>query len=183
MAADGTWQLTNMDVSALNDGTITFTATTTNAIGHSAQSSISATKNTLGANSLSGRVFVDSNGNGQYDATEPTLAGITITVTGVDPQGNPIPSQTATTDADGTYSFTNLPAGTYSIVEAQPAKLVGTAAHVGSLGAPPRQLDLGNRVAGRKHGFRLRFPRDWPGRFGHLDTTLSGVDAASSTNI
>ncbi|MFZ1983427.1 MAG: SdrD B-like domain-containing protein [Desulfatitalea sp.] len=75
----------------------------------------------LQAASLSGRVYFDANLNSSYDAGE-ALAGVTITLTGMDDQGTAVNS-VATTQADGTYSFTDLrPSnGTgYTITETQP---------------------------------------------------------------
>ncbi|MEI7688156.1 MAG: SdrD B-like domain-containing protein, partial [Planctomycetota bacterium] len=68
------------------------------------------------AATVSGRVFNDVNRNGV-----PTLgSGIGgVTVTLVDSNGATV--GTTTTAADGTYSFTNVFPGNYTIVEAQPA--------------------------------------------------------------
>ena len=62
---------------------------------------------------LSGYVYIDANGNGKYDANEG-LPNVTMTL------GGPIQA-TATTNDDGYYEFTNLPAGAYVITEKQPA--------------------------------------------------------------
>jgi uncharacterized repeat protein (TIGR01451 family) len=65
--------------------------------------------------SISGLVFADCNGNGQVDAGESGIEGVTITLNG--PSGTLI----ATTDATGHYQFTDLMAGVYAITESQPA--------------------------------------------------------------
>ncbi len=71
---------------------------------------------------LAGRVCVDINNNG-CEASEPPLAGVTITLTGTSIGGLVINS-IAITATDGTYSFANLPtpngAG-YSLTETQPS--------------------------------------------------------------
>lgn len=61
---------------------------------------------------LSGLVFFDVNYNGSFDADEIGLAGVTVTL--VDATGEVV--GTTTTAADGTYRFTNLPAGSYTVV-------------------------------------------------------------------
>jgi hypothetical protein len=59
--------------------------------------------------SIQGRKFEDANGNGVSD-DDPGLAGWTITLSN---------GQTAVTDANGYYSFMNLPPGNYTISETQ----------------------------------------------------------------
>jgi len=59
---------------------------------------------------LSGTVCVDSDGNGVCGGTEPGVAGVTITLSGTTAAAadvcTVIPSCTATSDANGDYSFT-----------------------------------------------------------------------------
>lgn len=64
--------------------------------------------------SISGMKFNDLNGNHKKDANEPGLAGWTIVLRGP----NHV-TQTAVTDANGAYSFTNLLAGNYMLTEVQ----------------------------------------------------------------
>ncbi|EIK55438.1 SdrD B-like domain-containing protein, partial [Corynebacterium diphtheriae] len=58
-------------------------------------------------------VWIDENGNGIQDDEEKGLAGVTLKLYGpngeavTDVNGNPV--ETATTNADGKYSFKNLP--------------------------------------------------------------------------
>jgi uncharacterized repeat protein (TIGR01451 family) len=64
---------------------------------------------------LSGRVYVDANANGQMDAADAAgLAGVKITAAG------PAGMFWTLTDASGGYSFSNLPAGTFTVTENQP---------------------------------------------------------------
>jgi hypothetical protein len=65
-----------------------------------------------------GTAFEDLNGNAIFDAGEPPQAGIQVFL--VDAATN-AGKASATTAADGTYSFTNLPQGTYRIFAAFPA--------------------------------------------------------------
>lgn len=75
---------------------------------------------TVQNSTLSGRVYEDLNGSGQPDAGEPGIAGVTLTLTGTDAQGNAVPPMTVVTDASGNWSFT-VPPGTYTVTETQPA--------------------------------------------------------------
>jgi len=57
-------------------------------------------------------VWVDENGDGIQDPGEPGIAGVTVTAT------NPVTGDvlTTTTDANGGYIFTDLPAGKYDVL-------------------------------------------------------------------
>ena len=72
-----------------------------------------------GTASLSGSVFVDRNFSTQRDEGEG-LGGVIIQLQGVDDLGNTV-VMTATTAADGSYTFSGLRAGTYALLETQPA--------------------------------------------------------------
>ncbi len=65
--------------------------------------------------SVHGFVFQDLNGNG-VNNLEPRLSGWTIRLNGVDGQGNPVSTTTATV-VNGEYSFTNLAPGVYTVSE------------------------------------------------------------------
>ena len=66
---------------------------------------------------ITGKVYVDQNANGVIDAADTTgLAGVTIRAVG------PTGTFTTTTAADGSYSFVNIPAGSYTVSQpTQPA--------------------------------------------------------------
>jgi hypothetical protein len=64
--------------------------------------------------SLSGYIYVDFDQNGMHDAGEDGVAGVTVTLTGTDVNGNSV-SLTAVTDDNGYYSFLGLAAGTYQL--------------------------------------------------------------------
>ncbi len=84
--------------------------------------------------SLSGYSYVDANGNGKFDSGETPLAGVSVALSGTDDLGNPV-SQSATTAADGSYSFTGLRPGTYALSETAPTGYVAGTAAAGSQGA------------------------------------------------
>lgn len=76
--------------------------------------------------SIDGSAFTDLNGNGQLSTGDPTLAGRTVFIdrdgTGVPDANNP----STVTDTSGNYTFTGLPAGTYTVREALPANASAT---------------------------------------------------------
>ena len=67
---------------------------------------------------ISGRVYDDKNCNGQRNAGDIGIGGVTLTLT---------PGAVVTlTAADGTYSFSGLAAGTYVVTETDPAGYCST---------------------------------------------------------
>ncbi len=73
-----------------------------------------------GLSSISGSVFVDDDNDGFFDAGEYGLPGVTIMLTGTDTTGAAVARMTQT-NAQGLYSFVDLPSGTYEVSELQPA--------------------------------------------------------------
>lgn len=69
---------------------------------------------TVVASSIGDRVWNDSNKNGIQDPTETGIGGFKVKLHGVDTDGNSV-TETTTTAADGSYSFTNLAAGVYQV--------------------------------------------------------------------
>jgi hypothetical protein len=67
-------------------------------------------------NTISGFKINDLNGNGKQDAGENGLPGWKIQLIGIVPETVDINKQT-TTDDQGFYSFEDLPAGMYLLVE------------------------------------------------------------------
>ncbi len=84
---------------------------------------------------LSGQIFLDYNNNGSVDnPPDHGIGGQTVKLSGTDINGNAV-TATATTANDGSYSFTGLPAGTYTINQpSQPAGTTNGTASPGSTG-------------------------------------------------
>ncbi|MCC2973648.1 SdrD B-like domain-containing protein [Massilia sp. IC2-476] len=88
--------------------------------------------------SLGNRVWVDANANGQQDAGELGVAGVTVTLTGGGLDGVVATTAdntvvTTTTDAGGNYLFKDLAPGTqYQVTFGKPADMLFTRKDVGS---------------------------------------------------
>lgn len=100
--------------------------------------------------SIGGTVYVDRNNNGARDDGERLLAGVVITLKGVDDFGATV-VRTTTTDSNGNYLFDQLNSGMYMIIESQPAPYrdgrdsVGS--HGGYLGEEPGPFVVPNDVS------------------------------------
>ena len=64
--------------------------------------------------SLSGNVFADTTGSGTPGNGNAGLAGMTVTLTGTDSNGNAV-NMSVLTDSNGNYTFTGLMPGTYTL--------------------------------------------------------------------
>ena len=69
--------------------------------------------------SISGHKWNDKNRNGKKDSGELPIAGVTIKLVGTTVTGQAVSKQT-TTGADGSFSFTGLEAGAYTVSEEVP---------------------------------------------------------------
>jgi hypothetical protein len=87
----------------------------------------------LAPSSLAGFVYLDRNNDGIKQATEHGIAKVLVTLTGQDDLGHAV-TLTRRTAADGSYSFTGLRPGSYSIKIAKPANYLTGKNTVGSLG-------------------------------------------------
>jgi hypothetical protein len=83
--------------------------------------------------SLSGTVYSDVNRNGVFDGGDLPLAGVTLNLSGTSDQGQQI-TGVQQTGPDGSYSFSGLRAGNYTISEQQPAGFLNGTNVAGSLG-------------------------------------------------
>lgn len=79
---------------------------------------------------LSGNVYFDANNDGVFDADESGIGGVTIELVG------PV-TVTTTTAADGSWSFSNLPPGDYTVSEVQPGGWTDGLDTVGTVGGVP----------------------------------------------
>lgn len=67
------------------------------------------------ASSVGDYVWIDANADGVQNVDESGAAGVPVSITGIDVDGNSVSAST-TTDATGHYLFENLPSGTYTVV-------------------------------------------------------------------
>ncbi|QDV25671.1 Large cysteine-rich periplasmic protein omcB precursor [Aureliella helgolandensis] len=120
-------------INATATGTLTNTATVTGTETDTNTSNNSASQTTAVAvpKSISGVVYVDMNRNGINDAGDQMLPGVTVVLTGTDITSATI-NQSATTDANGAYIFSNLLPGTYTVTQTQPAGYQDGAANAGT---------------------------------------------------
>ena len=104
--------------------------------------------------SLTGSVFADINGNASRDVGEPGLGGVTVILSAGSGESA---TQNATTVADGTYSFANVPVGknNVTVLPAQSTSAVGATSFVVTVAAgdanvvaPPVGLRTSGRAAG-----------------------------------
>lgn len=99
--------------------------------------------------SISGRVFEDRNGNGAPDAGEPGVPGVTLKLAGLSGQ------RTAATDASGSFQFTDVAPGAYTVEETDPTGYVSTTPNLRSIHLPPGGslgLSFGDQPAGTVSG-------------------------------
>ncbi|MBN8513232.1 SdrD B-like domain-containing protein [Accumulibacter sp.] len=89
------------------------------------------------AASLGDHVWSDLDGDGQQDAGEPGVAGVTVELYACDANGQPTGSAlaSATTDGSGNYSFTGLKPGDYAVKFITPTGYTLTSANVGADGS------------------------------------------------
>lgn len=97
--------------------------------------STGSTNNNFGEilSSLAGTVYLDRNGDGSLQSGEPGIGGVTVQLTGTDLSGS-VYEMTITTNPDGTYLFSDVPAGNYGVIETQPAGYADGAETIGSEG-------------------------------------------------
>ena len=114
-----------------------FVSTTPNEVSISMAADGAATANfgDQPAGTISGRVFVDTDGNGVQDRGETGIGGIIIWL--IDSGYHSVVARKATA-GDGTYVFTGVEVGSYSVVkEADPEGFVGTTTSVVSIVVTP----------------------------------------------
>ncbi len=139
--------------------TETFTYTIDDGTGETATATVTIDVVGFTPSTLSGTVFIDSNGNGRYNSAEKGIGGFEVTLRGVDMFGESV-SLATNTSGDGSYSFTNLVPGDYTIRSKQPVFLLDGAERIGTQGGSANVNDqlsvsIGNTggVSGRNNNF------------------------------
>jgi hypothetical protein len=103
-------------------GTETFTYTITDEGGVTKTATVTMTVTaSTSTGVISGFVYFDADNDGVKDTGETGVPGVLITLTSTSSGTNV--TRTAITKNDGSYSFAALPAGTYKVVESQPAAM------------------------------------------------------------
>ena len=122
---------TNTSVAGeVRSGTITITTggePDTAADGDNTNGNLTLDFGLKGTGSIGNFVWNDLNGNGIQNSDEPGLEGVLVTLK--DNAGNTV--ATATTNANGAYSFANLAPGTYSVTFTTPLNFVASPANQG----------------------------------------------------
>lgn len=136
--------------------------------------------------SLTGGVYIDANDDGVRQPGESPLPGVTVTLSGTTLDGadicalraslTPSLSCTVTTGADGSYRFDDLPAGTYTLVETQPADYADGRESAGTPGGTVNNGTFGPGAATNTiAAIPLAAGQDGAGYdFGERATTISG---------
>lgn len=107
---------------------------------------------------VGGQVFVDSNSNGRRDAGETAVPGVQISLTGTTTANQPV-SLSATTDANGSYTFFQVQPGTYQLSRGDVAKVLLGLGHAGNLGGTPSGPTVSTITVGQGQvGLNYNFP-------------------------
>ena len=124
-AADGSYRFANLPA-----GDYSIVETQPNGYGSSTPNTLAVTLPLAGltrenfsetTSSLAGSVYLDANNDGSRESGESGISGVTVTLTGTDANATPV-NLTATTASHGSYRFTGLLSGSYTVTETQPAQ-------------------------------------------------------------
>jgi Ca2+-binding RTX toxin-like protein len=131
-----------------------------------AQNSLSGVAGSIDAglvqrSSLSGFVYIDGNNNGVKDNGEIGIGNVQITLSGTDNLGQTV-NLTFDTLADGSYNFSNLRPGTYTLTERQPEGFTDGLDTIGSQGGITendrfKNIVLGFGTVGLNNNFGEKF--------------------------
>ncbi len=128
---------------------------------------------------VAGTVFSDYNNDGTENGPDQGIAGVTITLTGTDGNGQPV-NRTTTTAADGSYSFTGLLPGDYTITETQPAAyfdgkdILGSAGGTNTVKNQFEAIVLGGNQSGIGYNF-AEVPMVDPTGVVYVDVNDNGI--------
>ena len=197
-AADGSYSF-----SSLTPGSYSVVETQPAGYGSSSPDTVSATVTAGGVatvnfadtvSTIAGSVYVDASGDGLRQAGETGIHNVTVTLTGTDAAGAAV-HKTATTDANGDYTFSDLLSGTYTLTETQPAAYADGLDHIGSVGGTTGNdvlsaipLPAGVDATGYLFGEQsvsvtgtVYVDTNLSGAFDSSDTPLAGVAVALQT--
>jgi ELWxxDGT repeat protein/VCBS repeat-containing protein len=103
-------------------GTETFDYTIEDTDGLTSTATVTVDVTDSGSSVLSGFVYIDADNDGVRDDDEVGVPGVLVTLTGTTSTDATVTRNALTSD-DGSYSFDELPSGTYQLAETQPAAL------------------------------------------------------------
>ena len=143
------------------------------------------------SSSITGKVFLDVDQDGNQETGDNNLSGVTLKLY----NSSNVLAGTTTSGSDGTYAFNNLAAGTYRVVESQPANYddgkdyVGKVAGVTVGTAPNPDNDqltgivLGSGQRGRDYNFTEKTPTGKISGKVFLDVDQDGVQETGDSNL
>jgi cyclophilin family peptidyl-prolyl cis-trans isomerase len=114
-------------------GAETFTYTISDGNGGTATATVTVTVQDFIPSDIAGYIYIDANRNGLKDAGEVGIGGVTVTLAGTTTSSQNV-NTTVTTMADGSYKFTSVAPGTYTLTQTQPTFVVDGADTLGSHG-------------------------------------------------
>lgn len=82
---------------------------------------------------VTGAIFNDANGDGERQTGETGISGVSIRLTGTTSESVAV-DRTATTGTDGSFTFSEVVTGTYSLIQTQPTGFVDGAETAGNSG-------------------------------------------------
>jgi protocatechuate 3,4-dioxygenase beta subunit len=136
--------------------------------------------------SLGGYVYYDLNDNGIKDPGEPGLGGIGVTLSGVNDLGQAV-NLAVLTAADGSYNFTNLRPGIYTLGERGPDGYIDGKDTIGTPGGTTAldqfvNIHLTSGYAGVNNNFGELKPGSLSG-FVYLDNDNNGIKEPDEPGI
>ncbi|MGA2232258.1 MAG: SdrD B-like domain-containing protein, partial [Tepidisphaeraceae bacterium] len=132
---------------------------------------------------VNGFVYNDANDDGAMESGESGITGVTVALNGTDDLGDTV-SLNTTTASSGSYSFTNLRPGTYTVTETAPSGFLADKQNTGSSGSQAlaqggalNAIDFGELAPASVAGYVYNDAND-NGTMGSGDAGISGVSIA-----
>jgi VCBS repeat-containing protein len=158
--------------------TFTYTAKDSTGVTQTATATVTVSATTTATTgTISGFVYFDVNNNGVFDPGELAIGDVTITMTGTKTSDNSAVNQTAKTASDGSYSFSTLDPGSYTLKETQPAFVIDGKDTIGSQGGTAGSDQFTITVTAGTAGTNNNF-----GEIGRDITTISIKDFFASNS-